>query len=55
MNGRMQPVCSNLDVAPLCPQSFCPLGTPSVAAAQIENSANDKAEGNENTEYSGGT
>jgi hypothetical protein len=35
INGRMQPVCSNLDVAPLCPPTFCPVGAPSITPPQV--------------------
>ena len=31
INGRMQPLCPNLDVAAVCPETFCPLGPPSIA------------------------
>jgi hypothetical protein len=31
INGRMQPLCPNLDVVAVCPETFCPLGPPSIA------------------------
>jgi hypothetical protein len=35
IDGRMQPVCSNLDVPPRCPLTFCPLGAPTITPPQV--------------------